>query len=40
MACCRDTVAEFIDAGVPSPVLYPLMDDMKPVIDTFAYWSP
>jgi len=37
---CRDTVAEFIDAGVTCPVLYPLMDDMKPVIDTFAGWSP
>ena len=39
-AQCRDTVAEFIDAGVTCPVLYPLMDDMKPVIDTFADWSP
>ena len=39
-AQCRDTVAEFIDAGVTCPVLYPLMDDMKPVIDTFAHWSP
>ena len=37
---CRDTVAEFVDAGVTCPVLYPLMDDMKPVIDTFAHWSP
>lgn len=37
---CRDKVAEYIDAGVTCPVLYPLMDDMKPVIDTFARWSP
>ncbi len=37
---CRDTVAEFIDAGVTCPVLYPLMDDMVPVIDTFANWDP
>ncbi len=37
---CRDKVAEFIDAGVTCPVLYPLMDDMKPVIDAFANWAP
>ena len=37
---CRDQVAEYIDAGVTCPVLYPLMDDMKPVIDAFANWSP
>jgi len=33
-------VAEFIDAGVTCPVLYPLMDNMEPVIDAFAHWSP
>ncbi len=37
---CRDKVAEYIEAGVTCPVLYPLMDDMKPVIDSFAGWSP
>ncbi|MXW95205.1 MAG: LLM class flavin-dependent oxidoreductase [Acidimicrobiaceae bacterium] len=37
---CRDKVAEYIDAGVTCPVLYPLMDDMKPVIDAFAGWTP
>jgi len=39
-AQCQETVAEFIDAGVTCPVLYPLMDDIKPVIDTFAGWAP
>lgn len=39
-AQCRDKVAEYIDAGVTCPVLYPLMDDMRPVIDSFAGWSP
>ncbi len=39
-AQCRDKVAEFIDAGVTCPVLYPLMDDMEPVIDAFANWAP
>ncbi len=39
-AQCRDKVAEYIEAGVTCPVLYPLMDDMKPVIDAFANWSP
>lgn len=37
---CRDKVAEYIDAGVTCPVLYPLMDDMAPVVDAFAGWSP
>ena len=36
---CRETVEEYIDAGVTCPILYPLMDDMRPVIDTFADWS-
>lgn len=36
---CRDKVAEYIDAGVTCPLLYPIMDDMKPVIDAFANWS-
>ena len=37
---CMDTVAEFVDAGVTCPILYPLMDDMIPVIDAFATWTP
>ncbi len=38
-AQCRDKVAEYIDAGVTCPLLYPIMDDMKPVIDAFAGWT-
>lgn len=38
-AQCRDKVAEYIDAGVTCPLLYPIMDDMKPVIDAFADWT-
>ena len=37
---CRDTVAKYIDAGVTCPILYPLMPDIKPVVDAFAHWSP
>ncbi|NOX62984.1 MAG: LLM class flavin-dependent oxidoreductase [Chloroflexi bacterium] len=37
---CQDKVAEYIDAGVTCPILYPMMDDIKPVIDAFAHWSP
>ncbi len=37
---CRDKVAEYIDAGVTCPILYPMMDDIKPVIDAFANWTP
>ena len=33
---CRDKVAEYIDAGVTCPILYPLMPDIKPVVDAFA----
>ena len=39
-AQCRDKVAEYIDVGVTCPILYPIMDDMKPVIDAFAAWTP
>ena len=39
-AQCRDKVSEFIDAGVTCPVLYPLMDDIKPVVDAFGGWAP
>lgn len=37
---CRDKVAEYIEAGVTCPILYPIMDDMKAVIDAFAGWEP
>jgi 5,10-methylenetetrahydromethanopterin reductase len=37
---CRAKVAEYIDAGVTCPILYPMMDDIKPVIDAFADWTP
>lgn len=33
---CRAKVREYIDAGVTCPVLYPMMDDIRPVIDAFA----
>ncbi|MCA9925276.1 MAG: LLM class flavin-dependent oxidoreductase, partial [Anaerolineales bacterium] len=35
---CRDKVAEYIDAGVTCPILYPMMDNIKPVVDAFADW--
>jgi 5,10-methylenetetrahydromethanopterin reductase len=37
---CRDKVAEYIEAGVTCPILYPMMDDIKAVIDAFADWEP
>jgi len=37
---CQEKVAEYIDAGVTCPILYPMMDDIKPVIDAFADWNP
>lgn len=33
---CVAKVQEYIDAGVTCPILYPMMDDIKPVIDAFA----
>ena len=39
-AQCREAVAAYLDAGVTCPILYPLMDDMVPVIDGFAGWTP
>ena len=33
---CRDKVAEYVEAGVTCPILYPLMPDIKPVVDAFA----
>jgi len=37
---CRAKVKEYIDAGVTCPTLYPMMDDIKPVVDAFADWEP
>ncbi len=36
---CRSKVKEYIDAGVTCPILYPMMDDIKPVVDAFADWG-
>lgn len=33
---CRAKVKEYIDAGVTCPILFPMMPDIKPVIDAFA----
>lgn len=37
---CRDKVAEYLDAGVTCPILFPMMDDIRPVVDAFAGWEP
>jgi 5,10-methylenetetrahydromethanopterin reductase len=37
---CRAKIAEYIEAGVTCPILYPLMDEIEPVVDAFADWSP
>ncbi len=36
---CQDKVAQYIEAGVTCPILYPMMDDIKPVVDAFADWA-
>jgi 5,10-methylenetetrahydromethanopterin reductase len=33
---CRAKVREYVDAGVTCPVLYPMMDNIRPVIDAFV----
>ncbi len=33
---CRAKVREYVAAGVTCPILYPLMDDIKAVVDAFA----
>ena len=33
---CRSKVQEYLDAGVTCPILYPLMDDIKGLVDAFA----
>ena len=37
---CRETVAEYIDAGVTCPILFPMMDDVGAVVDAFSGWAP
>ncbi|HVN55151.1 MAG TPA: LLM class flavin-dependent oxidoreductase [Anaerolineaceae bacterium] len=36
---CQAKVQEYIDAGVTCPILYPMMSDIKPVVDAFADWG-
>jgi len=36
---CRAKVGEYIDAGVTCPILYPLMDEIEPVVDAFVDWE-
>lgn len=36
---CREKVSEFIEAGVTCPILYPLMDKIEPVIESFSNWE-
>jgi 5,10-methylenetetrahydromethanopterin reductase len=36
---CQEKVAQYIDAGVTCPILYPMMDEIKPVVDAFADWA-
>jgi 5,10-methylenetetrahydromethanopterin reductase len=33
---CRAKVSEYLDAGITCPILFPLMDDIKSVVDAFA----
>jgi 5,10-methylenetetrahydromethanopterin reductase len=33
---CRRKVREYVEAGVTCPILYPMMDDIRPVVDAFA----
>jgi 5,10-methylenetetrahydromethanopterin reductase len=37
---CRDKVAEYIEAGITCPILFPMMDDIHAVVDAFAGWEP
>lgn len=36
---CREKVAEYLDRGCTSPVLYPLGPDKRAMIDAFADWT-
>jgi 5,10-methylenetetrahydromethanopterin reductase len=33
---CQTKIREYIDAGVTCPILFPMMDDIRPVVDAFA----
>ena len=33
---CRAKVREYVDAGVTCPILFPMLEDIKPVVDAFA----
>jgi 5,10-methylenetetrahydromethanopterin reductase len=37
---CRDKVAQYLKAGITCPILYPIMDDISPVIEGFSGWTP
>ncbi len=37
---CREKVAEYVDRGCTSPVLYPLGPDKRAMVDAFADWTP
>ena len=37
---CREKVAEYIDAGVTCPILFPMMDDIHSVVSAFGGWTP
>src|SRR5438477_13134697 len=34
---CRAKVSEYVDAGATCPILYPLGDDVRAMIDAFAF---
>jgi 5,10-methylenetetrahydromethanopterin reductase len=36
---CRAKVAEYLDSGATCPILYPLGDDPRAMIDAFAGWE-
>jgi len=36
---CQKKVQEYTDAGVTCPILFPMMDDIYPVVDAFADWT-
>ncbi len=33
---CREKVRQYVEAGVTCPILFPMMDNIRPVIDAFA----
>ena len=37
---CRAKVAEYVAAGTTCPILYPLGDDVRLMIDAFTGWEP